>query len=259
MFRFFTLLFLFVGLVTAAILEPKEFLLEQSHGSYGVIKTDQKLQVGASGIVWQNVSEGISSIVARAIVSKKVEGGYEVAYRLFDDLSQDALPYPSLEPKSGDRVILNHLYDRIIPIVGSIDALKVAQKKYDNLEFLNPELFAVFLMKENATVPNKTDFKNFCKKSNAGLIYFGLDDGGRFVDCHSFVTIAKDRVMYGVQNPQEPFYSRIRKVEKNTFESIFDSIVSLEIPFINEPETPQEARRSRLGNFYGYYKSLIRR
>jgi hypothetical protein len=257
MSRLFFLLLLLTGLSYAAVKEPVVLTLQKSYDSYGFVASDKELTIGASGVIWQSVSENLSSVVARVVVAKKVEGGYELAYRVFDDLSQDALPYPSITPKEGDRVIINHLYKRVLPIVPSAEAMKVAVSKYSDLDFVEPDLFAAYLSKNGIEIPNKNDFTRFCKKNGASLLYFGLNDGGRFVDCYSFVAIDKDKVMYGVQRPQLPFYSRIKEIDVTVLQSVFSMFTAMKMPFVDDDE-PQEVRSSRVGNFYGFYKKMIR-
>lgn len=258
MSRLLVLFFLFLNLSYAHEIKPIELKIDKSYSSYGFIKTDQKLNIGSSGLVWQKIADEVSSIVARVVVSKKVDNGYEVAYKVYDDLAQQALPYPSILPKEGDLVILNHLYKRVLPITPSADAHKAMQNKYNSLDFIEPDLFTAYLFKRGISVPNQKDFSDFCKKSGTSLIYFAFNDGGKFVDCHSFYTQEIDRVLYRVQYPQEPFYSRIKDSDPETMNTILGIVKSIEIPLINESEEKEVFRKSSLGNFYQYYKSLIK-
>ena len=88
-------------------------LLSVADGS-GEITDSPTIAVGSSGVVMHNFGSGASSIIARAVVTQKSAGKAKVRFEVFDMLAQEALPLPKILPSSGDKVILNFLYDRAI-------------------------------------------------------------------------------------------------------------------------------------------------
>ena len=101
--------------------------------------------IGSSGVVMHTFSNGESSIIARAVVTKKNAGIATVRFEVFSALSQSALPVPGIVPKSGDKVILNYLYDRAVIVVPNEEIYKQITASFSSIEFIHPDIAGSYL------------------------------------------------------------------------------------------------------------------
>ena len=169
--------------------------------------------IGSSGVVIHNFDKEHATIVARAELIKPDM----IKYKIFDALKQEALPTPNILPKTGDKVILNYLYDRALIIAPNFKTYENIQKLHPKIEWLHPDLFAAELSKSKNPAPSKEDFKNFCNKFAVGLIYFALNNKGYFVDCYSFKKVSSENIVIQKGDVKLPFYSRIKEIETGWF------------------------------------------
>ena len=186
-------------------------LLSVTDGS-GEITDSPTIAVGSSGVVMHNFGSGASSIIARAVVTQKSAGKAKVRFEVFDMLAQEALPLPKILPSSGDKVILNFLYDRAIIVAPNAEIYEQVIKAFPNINFIHPDLGGAYLSYNHKPNPSRDDFRKICAQNSAGLIFIAMDKQGVFADCGSFKplrTFASGSVAYY----QLPFYSRVGEIK----------------------------------------------
>jgi hypothetical protein len=103
--------------------------------------------------------------------------------------------------------------------------------------FLNSDIFASFLKLDSNPTPSKEDFIKFCKLHNLGTIYLVVKDMYYIIDAKSFVIIDKQSLTYKSTKQEEPFYTKVDAIQKNTF-SWFES--------------------GSIGNYTQYYSSVFK-
>ncbi|WP_200762657.1 plasminogen-binding N-terminal domain-containing protein [Nitrosophilus alvini] len=174
--------------------------------------------VGSSGIVIHKFDDKHSTIVAHATIIEKKADRDIVKFSVFKALAQEALPVPNLKPEKGDKVILKYLYDRgliISPNKQTYDAIK---KRYKDIEWIHPDLFAAELSKSGTAAPTKEDFQKFCEEYSLGIVYFAVEDIGYTVDCVSFKPVYKEKnAILSKENFKLPFYSRVEEIQTSWF------------------------------------------
>lgn len=186
-------------------------------GDTATVKNSKDVTIGASGVVIHNFDKAHSSIVARAIVIAKDSETLKIRFERFDDLVQKALPVPAILPKTGDKVILNHLYDRAIAIAPNYQTYKEITGKHKEIQWVHPDIFASQLFIENIPDPGREEFGKICKKNEASLIYFAIGSNGYFTDCNSFEVVATESISTSIKKVKLPFYTRIKKIESPLF------------------------------------------
>jgi hypothetical protein len=186
-------------------------------GLFAWVKGSSSFKLGSSGIVIRDFDSEHSSIVARATVVEKQGELAKVKFMSFDDLESTSMPTPILKPKKGDKVLLNHLYNKRLVIASNVNVYKQIAKDDFIVQWLHPDLLASRLYIDKTKAPKQNDFKEVCKFYEIGQIVFALDDGDYFVDCFSFKTIKKVAKNRDTTNAQLPFYSRIQKISGSLF------------------------------------------
>jgi hypothetical protein len=189
---------------------PKSVIVEVDKNYAQIEPTDAK--IGSSGIVVHNFDKTHSSIVARAILTKKDQIKLEV----FDALSQPNLPRPNIKPAKGDKVILEYLYDRGLIIAPNLKTYQYIEQRLTDTRWLHPDLFAVELSKIHHKAPTKEDFKNFCNKYSIAKIVIALKDKGVVADCYSFKPISTFEITKGDKS-MFPFYMRLKEIRGGIF------------------------------------------
>ncbi|HHD83852.1 MAG TPA: hypothetical protein ENK93_03140 [Campylobacteraceae bacterium] len=202
---------------------PYESVLQDLSGQSATVP-DRDIPVGSSGIVLHAFDKRHRTIIATAIVTGKKEGKLTLTFRKFDRLRQSALPEYKIAPAKGDVVILNYLYNRILPILPDAAHFRDFATKHQNFEIVHPDLFASALYFDHDPQPTKEDFRKACVQNDLSLLYFAVGRKGRFVDCESFRVIDEEPLATPVdsQKAQKPFYSRVPEI-KNRLGGIMGS------------------------------------
>lgn len=207
--------------------------LEKVEDIYGYIKDDSKILMHSSGIVVHNIKNQ-KTIVARASVIGRENGFVKLQFKVFDMLTQDAMPLPNVLPEVGDKVVLNYLYDRALIIAPDKKVYDYIAQKFSDLYFLHPDLFGAHMIQEYRQTPRRSDFRSFCSKNAVGLLVVALEKKAELVDCQDFEKIQEIEIPQA-QSLQIPFYSRITGYKSDIFSLNDESI----------------------GNYYIYYEKLI--
>jgi hypothetical protein len=217
------IVFLLISFLSSAIAQSSfqthKATIEDISNNDIYIQNSDAFTVGSSGIITHLFDETHKTIIAIAEVVSKDGNSAKLRYTTFDTLHQNALPTYKITPKKGDEVVLNFLYNRAIAITPNDQYLKYIQNQNRDIEWIHPDIFASKLYIDYSPRPTKDDFRDQCKKSDLGLIFFGIEQKGYFVDCHSF-KVVKDINMPKIANQEEPkvpFYSRFKEISGRVF------------------------------------------
>ncbi|WP_080749674.1 plasminogen-binding N-terminal domain-containing protein [Campylobacter lari] len=221
-----------------AFLQAKNFdliqtKLEKVDDIYGYIKDDPRILLHSSGIVVHEIDTQ-KSIIARASVIGRENGLVKLQFKVFDMLTQDAMPLPNVLPQVGDKIVLNYLYDRALIIAPDKSVYDFIAQKLNGIYFLHPDLFGAHMIQEYRQTPRRSDFRSFCSKNAVGLLVVALEKKAEIVDCQDFGKIEEFAIPQA-QSLQIPFYSRITGYKSDIF-SLNDETI---------------------GNYYVYYEKLI--
>lgn len=189
-----------------------ETKLISTHANEGVVKDNDALVVGSSGIVMHTFNDGQSTIIARAVVTKKQNNQATVRFEVFDLVAQNAFPLPGILPQKNDKVILNYLYNRALIVVPNEPIFNEVTKHYNNITWIHPDIIASQLISSYKPNPDKKDFNKMCNDNTAGMIFFALDNYGYFADCKS-LDVLKTIKTGAVSSYELPFYNRLGGVE----------------------------------------------
>ncbi len=192
--------------------EYNTHILKINDDNTAQINDSAKIVVGSSGVVMRDFGNGLSSIIARAVVSHKQNGYATVRFELYSNLAQKALPLPKFTPKSGDTIVLNFLYNRALIIAPNADVYKQILKAFSNISFIHPDLVAAELSFNYTPNPSKDDFRKSCAKHAAGVIFVALDKEAFFVDCGSFAVL-KSFKSGQIASYHLPFYTQVDGID----------------------------------------------
>lgn len=192
-----------------------------------------------SGIVVKDIDSEHSTIIAKVIALDSNASASTLAVLPYDELIQESLPTAIIKPKVGNRVVMNHMYDRGVIIAPNYPTYQNVKNRYSDITWYHPDLLSVELAKQSNPAPKKEDFYNFCKEYTLGVLFFALKDRGVFVDCLSFKVIEEvDGLTQEETQMNLPFYSRISS--------------DIESSFFNPFATKS------IQNFNSYYTNLLR-
>ena len=186
-------------------------LISVSQGT-GEITDSPTIAVGSSGVVMHDFGSGASSIIARAVVTEKSAGRVQVRFEVFDMLTQEALPLPKILPASGDKVILNFLYDRALIVAPNVEIYEQVSKAFPGITFVHPDLGGAYLSYNRKPNPSRDDFRKMCNQSAAGLIFIAMNNEALFADCQSFEPLKRFQ-SGAVKYYQLPFYTRVKDID----------------------------------------------
>ncbi|MBF7042270.1 plasminogen-binding N-terminal domain-containing protein [Campylobacter volucris] len=233
MIKIILMCFCFIVFSYAKSFDLIQTKLEKVEDIYGYVKDDPKILMHSSGIVVHNI-ENQKTIVARASVIGRENGFVKLQFKVFDMLTQDAMPLPNVLPEVGDKVVLNYLYDRALIIAPDKKVYDYIAQKFSDLYFLHPDLFGAHMIQEYRQTPRRSDFRSFCSKNAVGLLVVALEKKAELVDCQDFEKLQEIEIPQA-QSLQIPFYSRITGYKSDIFSLNDESI----------------------GNYYIYYEKLI--
>ncbi len=185
--------------------------------NYLYVPDSQQISIGTSGVVMHSFDEEHKTIIANVEVVEKKEGSAVLKYKRFKGLQQSALPSYDITPQKGDKVILNYLYDKAMAIVPDSKTLQYVTTKFNNVEWVHPDIFGAKLAVEYTPVPKKNDFKSECRENSFSLLFFAVEDDGYFVDCNSFKILAKTKLPKSSSTPKVPFYTRLKEIKGRMF------------------------------------------
>jgi len=181
------------------------------------ITDSDNIAIGSSGVIVHAFDSEHKTIIATVEVIEKKSGYAKLKYKNYKGLKQSALPSYNIAPQKGDEVILNFLYERAMAIVPNKDTLQYIIEKYNNIEWIHPDIFASQLAIDYTPTPEKEEFQQECKQDNFALLFFAIEDKGYFVDCKSFKVIKQINLPQTNQEIKVPFYSRLKEIKGRMF------------------------------------------
>ncbi len=176
---------------------------------------DRNITVGSSGIVLHSFDDKHKTIIAKAEVTSKDGETLNISFSKFDRLVQKALPDYVIKPSKGDILILNYLYNRVLPITPNEKSFKEFKEKFSSFDIVHPDLFAADLFIEKEPLPSKRDFQANCIKNDYGLLFFNIEKRGYFVDCSSFKILDTVSLSSDINTTKKPFYNRIPQIKSS--------------------------------------------
>lgn len=191
---------------------PYKTTLQEVKNNTAILK-DNDIAKGATGIVLHKFDQNHQTIIALATVIAKKEGKLTIKFSKYKNLHQSALPAYKILPKKGDIVILNYLYNRMLPITPNEESYKQVTTKFAGYDLIHPDIFASKLYIEHEPKPTKEDFRQSCLQNDNALLLFAIDNKGYFVDCNSFKVLDSIDLPTGTQKEKHPFYSRIPQIK----------------------------------------------
>ena len=195
----------------APIFEEYHTDILEINGRTAVIKDSDDIVIGSSGIVTHTFEQGTSSIVARVDVIKKDGDKATIRFDIYKLSTQGAFPKPGVLPEIGDKVTLNFLYERALIVAPNYDVYKEVTTHFKDMQWVHPDLVAMYLAKEYRPNPDREIFQSVCALNSTSLIFFALDNSGYFVDCNNFKTV-KEIKTGQAKKVQVPFYTRISEI-----------------------------------------------
>lgn len=192
--------------------EYTTYILKTNNDGTAQINDSADIVVGSSGVVMRDFGNGLSSIIARAVVTNKANMQATVRFEVYSNLAQKALPLPKFTPQNGDTIILNFLYNRALIIAPNADIYKQILNAFTNITFIHPDLVAADLNFNYTPNPSKDDFRKSCAKHAAGVIFVALNKEAFFIDCGSFALL-KSFKSGEVTSYHLPFFTRVDGID----------------------------------------------
>ncbi len=216
MLRIFAIfIFLLQGVVfggnSLGFVEYKTKLLEAKNNQ-GKVLDSESIVVGSSGIVIHHFDKDKSSIIARAVVTKKENGFAFVKFEKFKPINQSAFPTPNIKAQKNDEIRLNYLYNRALIVAPNEKVYKKVTSYFTEIQWIHPDLMAAYLATDYKPNPSKYNFDEMCQQNTAGVIFFILDKKSYFTDCKS-LKILRSYDSNPVTEYRLPFYNRIGDID----------------------------------------------
>lgn len=229
------ILFLFISLSLYALkLSRIESELIKIEPNFGYIKDDEDILIGASGVVVQKLAN-FESIVARVSVIERKDGLLKLGFKVFSSLKQRAMPTPILLPKKGDKVVINHLYDRALIIAPNKKSYEALKEELKETKIISSDLLAAFLISNYSKVVSRKLLRSFCGQSATGLIALALKEEAFLYDCQDLKKLSSFKLKARGE-VQRPFYTNIKQTRGSLLE-LFDD--------------------ENMRDYYSYYKELF--
>jgi len=181
----------------------------------GVFIECDSLKVNQSGFVVRKI-DNFDIIIKDAVITEKVDNRCKLSLSDSIFIAQRALPSIKEEAEVSDRVIFNSFYDKAMIVAPNLESFNKVKRKYADLEFTHPDIFATYLKANRQMMPNREDFKNFCKHLSIGLIILVNNQKEYILDSQSLGVLDSDILEYQSE-AVTPFYSRAGEFKGSFF------------------------------------------
>jgi hypothetical protein len=243
------LIITFLAVAAFASLSQQSILIKNIVKNSAMINIGN-LKVGQSGVIVHYYTKDKSIIISTAIVEQSGDNSSKIIFSPFKGLIQNALPKTNRKPQNGDTFIVNYLYQKSLLIAPNGESYTNIQNFFPYQHFLNSDIFASYLKLEENPTPQKNDFIKFCKIHNLGTIYFIIEKNFYIVDANSFKIIEILPMVYNNTKTEQPFYTKVDKIESGLFDFDFKFDLSF-LPFIDK------STKTSGDNYTIYYKNLL--
>ncbi len=213
--QIFLLVFLALELMSATIQTPIVAVDEEAKS---VTIEIEKIDLGVSGFVVQNVADAHTSILNNVVVTSFDPSTKRatLALKEFNMLKNNSLPVGKWRPKVGDMVELAFGYSRAL-LIAPNEEIYYRIAKSVNVHWIHPDLFATILSFHGHPTPLKSDFATFGVTASAGLLFLYLQQKVYTVDMQSFKILSIAAAPLVQESIKLPFYSRVEEIEANWF------------------------------------------
>ncbi|RAX57438.1 hypothetical protein CCZ01_06260 [Helicobacter monodelphidis] len=194
-------------------------ILELGEESEFFYTPSMDLKVGESGFVVRQLDNRHSAIIARTAVVGIQDGRAKIAFERFKTLDHASFPRPIIQPSIGDNIVFRSLNHRAILISPNQDLYTKITNRYTGVEWIHPDLFAAYLVKEGKSAPRRNDFRALCDSYGVGIVYIVGVGSGEIRDCQTFGLLKQDSLSEVSTETQQvhPFFSRIGELNNNWF------------------------------------------
>ncbi len=176
------------------------------------------LKIGESGIITRDINGNVF-ILGIAIIDNIKDGIATIKVKKFESIKNIYMPTPIGIPKENDKITFRILYDRALLIAPNQSTYQEIINNNKNIDFIHPDIFALYLAENDIQEPKNSNFKEFCDKYNVGLIFITKQNNIDVFDCQSFKVITNDAIQIKDINTQKPFYTRL---SNETINKLFD-------------------------------------
>lgn len=224
------------------------------------------LKVGQSGIIEHKYENGKTLIVSSAYVQESSSASSTLKFIPFLGLQQNAIPTSNRQPASGDRFMLNYLYDESLLIAPNSDSFRSVRNKFQNNNFPHTDIFASYLKVNYKPTPTKEEIQEYALSQNMGTIFIVLESEVYIVDTRTLTILGKRPVSYLPGDSQMPFYTRIENIEDTILDKAWTNLFGL-LEFIEGKDKTEEeelygelaedAKKNIKANYTAYYKNLL--
>lgn len=174
----------------------------------------EKVDVGVSGFIVHEISEGHTTILKNAVVTSYDENSKiaKVAISEYDALSSNALPNGKWKVKVGDIAVLAFGYTRGILIAPNED-IYYRITKNSKVQWIHPDIFATTLSFNGHPTPLRSDFSQMSIESSVGLVFIFLDGRVYTLDAKTFKILTITNAQLEQKEVNLPFYTRVPEID----------------------------------------------
>ncbi|NQY21058.1 MAG: plasminogen-binding N-terminal domain-containing protein [Campylobacteraceae bacterium] len=239
-----------LSLFTSLSLFANISLKEESFKIYDVKNDTAKISkgnlvIGQSGVINHFTLNNRSIILANAQVINSYSDYSLIRIREFNDLKQNSIPNAKKEVSNNDTFILNFLYSSSLLITPNQESFVKVRNMFPNHNFIHSDILASFLKLEKEPYPEKELMQKFALRENIGTVFYVLDNKVYVIDSKSYKKVLEKELAYSKTLTQLPFYTRVEKIEKGTFD--FSST-----KYINK----KDSKRTQYNNYYTNFLGL---
>lgn len=174
----------------------------------------EKIDVGVSGFIVHEITEGHTTILKNAVVKSYDEDSKiaKVEISQYNALTSSALPDGKWEVKIGDMAVLAFGYTRGI-LLAPNEEIYYKITKNSKLQWVHPDIFATILSFNGHPTPLRSDFTQMSVDSSVGLIFIFLDNKVYTLDAKSFKILAITDAKVEQKEVGLPFYTRVSEID----------------------------------------------
>lgn len=176
----------------------------------------EKIDVGVSGFIVHEISDGHKTILKNALVKSYDKDSKMAKVEISDyaALSSSALPDGKWEVKVGDMAVLAFGYTRGLLIAPNED-IYYRVTKNSKLQWVHPDIFATLLSFNGHPTPLRSDFEQMSVDSSVGLVFMFLENRVYTLDAKSFRILAITDAKLEQKETNLPFYTRVPEIDAN--------------------------------------------
>jgi len=208
---FMLFLLIVISIEAKGIFDEYVTEIKASNDQMIIFESVPNIRVGSSGIVMKEINRNSSFIISRFVITKIKDHLATALLNPYTALNNDNFPTIKAKPEKGDMIVVNYLYNRVLPIVPNSKIFADMKLRYKDLRWIHPDILSGELVKSSDQSPAYENFDRTCQNVSANMLFFAIEGDGYFVDCKSFKILKK----IPIKNYDEivlPFYTRIKNL-----------------------------------------------